>query len=87
MDSPLSSIWDVADAETRFREIVARAIKDGPQRVRAGGDEVVVVAASDFGRAGKSFAEHLLDFPGFDDADLEEAAGQRSRSAGRDVDF
>lgn len=40
--------WLLADAKNRFSELVNRALAEGPQRVRHGGDTVVVVAQRDY---------------------------------------
>lgn len=46
--------WSVAEAKSRFSELVARARAGVPQRVtRYGKDEVVVVSAADWDRLGE----------------------------------
>lgn len=55
--------WQLADAKKRFGELVHRALAEGPQRVRRGGDTVVVIAERDYERlTGKrtGFKEFLL---------------------------
>lgn len=36
-------IWEHADAEARFGDVVQRAQREGPQRISGGGREVAVV--------------------------------------------
>ena len=40
--------WRLADAKTRFSELVTRALAEGPQLVRRHDDTVVVVAQRDY---------------------------------------
>jgi hypothetical protein len=40
--------WNLADAKSRFSEVVNLALPQGPQRVRRRKDIAVVVAAEEF---------------------------------------
>lgn len=40
--------WKLADAKTRFSELVTRAIADGPQRVTRRKDVVIVLSQADY---------------------------------------
>lgn len=83
--------WQLQDAKNRFSEVVARAIKEGPQTVtKHGKDAVVIVSAEQFqGRSvagrkrSQSLAEFLLQSP------LRGARLRirRSRDTGRLIEF
>ncbi|WP_166352353.1 type II toxin-antitoxin system prevent-host-death family antitoxin [Phytoactinopolyspora limicola] len=45
--SDADRVWTVAEAKSRFSELVHRASRDGPQVVTRRGEEVVVVVATD----------------------------------------
>jgi prevent-host-death family protein len=40
--------WQLADAKNRFSELVTRALRVGPQRVRRGNDALVVISAEEY---------------------------------------
>jgi prevent-host-death family protein len=78
--------WQLQEAKQRFSELVARARRDGPQRVtKHGRDAVVVVAAEEYDRLAGEESD-LLAFirsaPDFGVLELERA-GDR----GRDIDL
>ena len=61
-------VWQVQDAKNRFSEVIARAVKDGPQVVTRHGRPVVQVVAvamqaDERSTAGDGFAEFLLSMP------------------------
>jgi prevent-host-death family protein len=65
--------WQLADAKSRFSELVRRALADGPQWVRRRDNAVVVLSQHDYemlagGRP--SFKQLLLDGPDLDGVDL-----------------
>jgi antitoxin Phd len=75
--------WRMAEAKNRFSELMNRALRDGPQRVRRRNDAVVMVAEKEYDRLnGKrpDFKEFLMSGETFDDLDLT-----RDESLGRDV--
>lgn len=79
------SDWAVADAKNRFSELITKALREGPQRVRRRGEIVVVVAADAFDKltSGKpDFIEHLLSIPSLEGVDLT-----RDPSPGREINF
>jgi antitoxin Phd len=58
--------WKLQDAKARFSEVVARALRDGPQIVtRHGENAVVVVAYRDFVKhePPQSFKDFLMSVP------------------------
>lgn len=68
--------WKLADAKTKFSEVVRRALTEGPQRVRRRSDAVVVLAEADYERltgSRLSFRDFLLNAPDMDELDLERA--------------
>ena len=75
--------WKLADAKTRFSEVVRRALTEGPQRVLRRNDVIVVMSEADYERLAGSrprFKELLFSGPDFAGVDLE-----RDRSPARDV--
>jgi antitoxin Phd len=66
--------WQLADAKNRFSELVNRALRVGPQRVRRRNDTVVVISAEEYellkGQR-VSFKEHLLLGESLEGVDLE----------------
>ena len=75
MDRENSSIeWRLADAKNRFSELVTKALREGPQRVRRHNETVVIMAQKDYEKLTgkkKSFKEFLLTKgPGLDGLDL-----------------
>ncbi|HLN33196.1 MAG TPA: type II toxin-antitoxin system prevent-host-death family antitoxin [Gemmataceae bacterium] len=75
--------WQLADAKTRFSEVINRALKEGPQWVRRRKDEVVVVSREEYNRlAGRSldFKQYLMQGESFEGLDLS-----RDNSPGRDI--
>ncbi len=90
-------LWKMSDAESRFAEVVHRALTEEPQRVWSdNGDAVVVMSSADYahlaagwdesGMRRKTFAELLLDSPL---AQLEEGEFEvvRSKEPGREITF
>lgn len=66
--------WRLADAKSRFSELVRRALAEGPQRVRRRNDAVVVLSERDYeklagGRPG--LKQLLLHGPELDGLDLK----------------
>lgn len=77
--------WNLADAKNRFSELVNKALKEGPQRVRRRNDAVVVVSAAEFERlSGRrpGFKDYLMLGEPLDGIDLE-----RDSSPSRDADL
>ena len=75
--------WKLAEAKTKFSEVVRRALTEGPQRVLRRNDAVVVMSEEEYERlAGLrvGFRDFLLDAPDMDDLDLA-----RAREPMRDV--
>ena len=66
--------WKSSDARNHFRQLIDRALQEGPQRVsRHGRETVVVVSIKEFDRlTGKKndFIEFLLSAPSMDGLDL-----------------
>jgi len=66
--------WQLADAKNRFSELVNRALRVGPQRVRRRNEAVVVISAEEYELLkGQhvSFKEHLLHGESLQGVDLE----------------
>ena len=67
-------VWQVQEAKSRFSEVLERARSEGPQTITKHGTETAVVMSMEEYRrlAGpkKSFIEHLLGGPKFDDFEL-----------------
>ena len=80
--------WAVADAKNRFSELITKALTEGPQRIARRGESVVVISETEFARLKpqQDFIEHLLNFPGFGDPDIEREVLRRD-DPGRDVDL
>lgn len=80
--------WAVAEAKNRFSELITKALTEGPQRVRRRDDTVVVISAAEFEqlKPRKDFIEHLLNFPGFGDDEIEREVLRRD-DYGRDVEL
>ena len=79
--------WQLQDAKNRFSEVVARALKDGPQLVtRRGKDPVVVLALDEYRRLQRP-ATDLVTF--FRNSPLAEVELETERDADmpRDVDL
>lgn len=78
--------WPLAEAKSRFSELVNRALSDGPQRVTRRGDSVIVISERDYKHligTKQTFKEFLLSSdPTFEGLDLE-----RDSSAVRPVDL
>jgi len=66
--------WQLADAKNRFSELVNRALRVGPQRVRRRNEAVVVISAEEYellkGQR-VSFKEYLLLGESLEGVDLE----------------
>jgi len=84
------SQWQMQDAKARFAELIRKATDEGPQVVTHRGVETaVVLSMKDFRRLDgthPSFADYLLSGPRLDD-DAIAAINDRSKDAGRDVEF
>jgi prevent-host-death family protein len=66
--------WKLAEAKTKFSEVVRRALQEGPQRVERRSDAVYVVAESEYRRlTGEkpTLVEFLIDGPDWSKLDLE----------------
>lgn len=77
--------WQLADAKNRFSELVTRALRVGPQRVRRRNEAVVVISAREYEvLAGEriSFKEYLMKGASLEGVDLE-----RDRSPMREADL
>ena len=65
--------WQLADAKNRFSELVNRALRVGPQRVRRRNEAVVVISAEEYellkGQS-VSFKEYLLTGESLEGVDL-----------------
>ena len=75
--------WRLADAKNRFRELVTRALDDGPQRVRRRGDAVVVLDEREYERLRgrtRDFKTFLMRGASLDGVELT-----RDRSSMRDA--
>jgi antitoxin Phd len=75
--------WQMADAKSRFCELMNRALREGPQRVKRRNGSVVVVAEDEFERlqgTRPDFKAYLMQGESFDGLDLT-----RDPSPGRDV--
>lgn len=78
--------WALADAQARFSELVRRARDKGPQRIRIGGnDEVVIIAAEELARLlpPAPARQPLVEF--LQGLDLNELDVERERDRGRDI--
>ena len=77
--------WQIQQAKARFSEMVARALKEGPQTItRLGKPVAVLLPADEYRRLrtrGKSLKAHLAAAP------LEGVELRRSREHARRVDF
>lgn len=83
--------WQLQEAKNKFSEVVQRATSEGPQEVTVRGKRtVVVLSAEEYDKlAGKprSFIEHLLSGPAWDD-ELVEAINDRPKWPPRpDIEF
>lgn len=73
--------WLVKDARARFGDVMSNALAGEPQRIARRGREAVVVVSEaawerlQAPRPGKSFEEHLCDFPLTHEEWLEVAPG------------
>ena len=78
--------WQVQEAKTRFSELIARALTEGPQTITRHGAERAVVLSMDDYRALQAlkpdFKAHLLGGPKVDEFDVP-----RDRDTGRAVDL
>ncbi len=75
--------WKLADAKTKFSEVVRRALTEGPQRVLRRDDAVIVLAEEQYERllgTRQGFKDFLLDAPDMEDLELE-----RARDPMRDI--
>ncbi len=68
--------WQVADAKNRFSEMMNRALKEGPQRVRRRQETFIFLSEDEFDRrigARPDFKDYLFNGPDFDGVDLTRA--------------
>ena len=75
--------WKLADAKTKFSEVVRRALTEGPQRVLRRSDAVIVLAEKEYERLVGSrlrFKDFLLEAPDMDELELE-----RTKEPMRDI--
>ena len=73
------STWLLAEAESHFREVVEKALREGPQTISDNGTGVVVVSADEYqamAKARPSFKDHLLGGPRVDDFMVDSEADQ-----------
>jgi prevent-host-death family protein len=65
--------WQLADAKNRLSELINRALREGPQRVRRCKETVVVLAEHEYERLAGTrpdFKQYLMTGPSFDGLDL-----------------
>ncbi|KKB11652.1 hypothetical protein VE25_11735 [Devosia geojensis] len=78
--------WQVQQAKSHFSELLEKAEREGPQTItKHGTEKAVVLSVEEYRRlAGpkKTFIEHLLSGPKFDDFEIE-----RDKDTGRDVSY
>jgi prevent-host-death family protein len=68
--------WGLAQAKANFSEVVAKAMTEGPQEIRKGGkDAVVIVSKKEWERTQSKPKESIVEF------------FRRSPAYGQDVDF
>jgi len=76
--------WNVADAQKRFRELIRKALEEGPQHVQhRRKDTVVVIASDEYERLSgqrQGFKDYLMRGASFEGLELE-----RDQSPSRDV--
>jgi antitoxin Phd len=66
--------WNLTDAKNRLGELLDRAKRDGPQRIRRGNEAYVVLRESEYDRLARqrpSFKDWLFNGPAFDDLEFE----------------
>lgn len=78
--------WKLAEAKNKFSEVVNRALKEGPQRVRRRKDSVVVLSEEDYARL-RGERVSLKAFLRGEGPSLEGVDLERSRGAMRDVEL
>ena len=79
------SNWQMPDAQSRLREVIEKALHEGPQTITDNGVEVIVLAESEFrllANRKPTFVEFLLSGPKVDDFTIE-----RDLDTGRDFEF
>lgn len=79
--------WQIRDARARFRELIERAIHEGPQIVtRHGKDAVVVVSVAEWERRNRRRGDLVAFFAG---SPLREEGVkiERVRDEPRDIEF
>ena len=66
--------WKLADAKNNFREVVRRALTEGPQRITRRDDVVVIISEDEYAQlTGQqpNFRDYLLDSgPSLEGVDL-----------------
>lgn len=78
-------IWKLAEAKSRFSEVVRRALTRGPQRIERRNDAVILLSEEDYALlTGQkpSFRSFLLGGPSLEDLDLD-----RNEDEMRDVEL
>jgi prevent-host-death family protein len=86
----MTAKWQMQEAKAKFGELVKKATTEGPQTVTYRGvDTAVVLSVEDYKRmlpARKTFIEHILDGPKWDD-EFVDLINERSKDTGRDIDL
>lgn len=75
--------WQMADAKNRFSEVMNRAFREGPQRVRRRKEAVIVLAEGEYERLAGTrpdFKRYLIQGESLAGVELP-----RDQSLGRDV--
>ena len=77
--------WQVQDAQARLREVIDKALSEGPQTITDNGVGVIVLSEDRYRLLAErkpTFKEHLLGGPKVDDFTIE-----RDMDTGRDFEF
>jgi prevent-host-death family protein len=77
--------WQLAEAKSKFSEVVTRALNEGPQRVHRRRQTVVILAEDEYDRlTGEKpgLLDYLLSGPTFDGLEIE-----RDQALMRDVEL
>jgi prevent-host-death family protein len=75
--------WQMADAKNRFSEVMNRAFREGPQRVRRRKEAVIVLAEEEYERligTRPDFKAYLMEGESLEGVQLS-----RDQSLGRDI--
>ena len=77
--------WQLAEAKSKFSEVVRMALNEGPQRITRRGDAVVLISEEEYelltGQR-TSFVDHLMSMPSLEGVKLT-----RDPSPMREVDL